>query len=210
MLSIIGLGALVGFLIALPTGPVGILCIRKTLIFGRRSGLVSVFGSVFADTFFSLVVIFSLTFILSFFTQYALLLQIAGGFLFLFIAWRAQKLVINEDAITIPSKTLLGDFIETFTLTFTNPTFIFSLSFIFSLFHIQNYAPTFTTKVIFLGGIALGALSWWIGFVFVADHIHRKRHAISLRVINKVSAYILGIVGVFFLVLAVIKIFHLF
>ena len=66
----------------------------------------------------SFIVVFSLTFILSFFVKYSLPLQIAGGILFLVIAWRAKNLVIDENAITIPSKTLFGDFIAFFSFLF--------------------------------------------------------------------------------------------
>lgn len=197
-------GLLIGFIIALPTGPVGLLCVRKTLIFGKKSGIFSVFGSVFADIFFSAAVVFGLTFILSFFEKYSLLLQIVGGILFMYIAWRAQKIIIDENAVTIKSKTFIGDFFEIFALTFTSPTFIFTLSFIFSIFHIGQIASHVADKLIFLVGITGGSLIWWLGFVFITDYISKKRK-VSLRVVNKISAYVMGIAGAFLFVLGAVR-----
>jgi threonine/homoserine/homoserine lactone efflux protein len=203
------IGALIGILIALPTGPVGLLCIQKTLVFGKRSGLLSVFGSLFADLFFSAVVVFSLTFIIRFFADFSTILQFAGGVLFLFIAWQAKRIVIvDTKAITIPTKTPMNDFLETFILTFTNPTFIFSLSFLFTLFQAINHTGTLNGKIIFLAGVACGSLLWWVTFIYLIDKIHRKKAGgIPLQKINNVSTVVFFIIGIFFIITAGIRLF---
>lgn len=59
-------GVLLGFLIAAPVGPIGILCIRRTLQFGRFSGLFSGFGAAVADSIYAGIAAFGLTFYFSF------------------------------------------------------------------------------------------------------------------------------------------------
>src|SRR3989338_3022328 len=200
------IGIIIGIIIALPTGPVALLCLRKTLLFGKKSGFLSVFGSLFADLFFSSVVVFSLTFIIRFFTDFSNILQLLGGILFLIIAWKAKKMVVDDSKVTLPLKTPVGDFMSTFTLTFTNPTFIFSLSFIFALLNVENYTSTINEKIVFLVGTVVGSFVWWVIFVYTADIIHRKKAGgISLHKINGISAVVFAIIGAFFIATSITR-----
>ena len=78
-------GTLVGFAIAIPVGPVGLVCIQRTISRNRKSGLVSGFGAAVADVLLASVGAFSITAIFSFITDHKSLLEVFGGFLLFFL-----------------------------------------------------------------------------------------------------------------------------
>lgn len=78
-------GIVLGFSIAAPVGPIGVLCIRKTLQFGRLSGLFSGLGAAFADTVYGIVTAFGLTFISSFLLAGQFWFQLIGGIFLIYL-----------------------------------------------------------------------------------------------------------------------------
>jgi len=77
-------GVLVGIVIAVPVGPVGVLCLRRTIFQGRLLGLLSGLGAATADLFFGVVAGFGLTVIQEWLLQYEDWLRLGGG---LFLLW---------------------------------------------------------------------------------------------------------------------------
>src|SRR3546814_1665776 len=122
------MGALAGFVIAAPVGPVGVLCIQRTLQEGRLSGLSSGLGAAFADAFYGCIAAFGLSLVSHWLESHELIFRLGGGLFLLFMASRMLRVALQPTPETIMPvlrhESLPGHFMSTFLLTATNPTTI--------------------------------------------------------------------------------------
>ena len=102
ILSVFFKSLIIGFSIAAPVGPIGILCIRRTLADGRRAGFISGLGAATADAFYGAIAAFGLTFISSFLINQSIWLRLAGGLFLIFLGIKTifAKAEIDEDPDT--------------------------------------------------------------------------------------------------------------
>jgi threonine/homoserine/homoserine lactone efflux protein len=114
-------GFILGFAIAAPVGPIGILCIRKTLQFGRTSGLFCGFGAAAADALYGSLAAFGLTFFSAPILAWSHWLKIFGSCLLLFLSYRSFRMKPQEPQDRLHKMSYLKDLIGTFFLTLTNP-----------------------------------------------------------------------------------------
>lgn len=153
-------GLILGFAIAVPVGPIGILCIRKTLQFGRWSGFFTGLGAAVADTVYGALAIFGLGLVTEFFTHFQHGLQLFGG---LFLAYLGIKIFRSSPSMQtqpVTHKTLAKDFLTTFVLTLTNPMTILSFVVIFAGFGISK--DNFSQGITFILGVFIGSTLWWL------------------------------------------------
>lgn len=106
-------GLLIGFIIAAPVGPVGILCLRRTFHYGRLSGLVSGLGAVTIDMIYATIAIFGLTFVADFVVFYGNSIHIFGVLLLAFIGWKIFFSQSHEKNIALDHRGLLHDYVST-------------------------------------------------------------------------------------------------
>ncbi|MHB8732261.1 MAG: LysE family translocator [bacterium] len=154
----------IGLSIAAPVGPIGVLCIRRTLVFGRRIGFVSGLGAATADAFYGAVAAFGLTVLFRFFVQNARPLHLIGGMLLLLIGLRTM--LARRDVAVSPdgparSGGLLPAYASTFFLTITNPMTIISFAAVFAVI-----APAggldYRSAAVTVVGVFLGSAAWWL------------------------------------------------
>ena len=103
-------GIIIGFSIAAPVGPIGVLCIRRTLSEGRTAGLASGMGAAAADTVYGIVAGFGLTFISNFMVDQQTWLRLGGG---IFLCYLGIKTLLSkpaDEAVSAKAKGLLGNF----------------------------------------------------------------------------------------------------
>lgn len=156
-------GAILGFSIAAPVGPIGILCIRKTLQFGRFSGFFSGLGAALADTLYGIIAAFGLTFVSDFLLTQQIWLRLLGGSFLFYLGIRtffAKSFDIGD--FRISHKTLLADLISTFFLTLSNPLTILSFVAVFASFSLINVDESYADAIWLIIGIFLGSSSWWL------------------------------------------------
>src|SRR3990167_616323 len=126
-------GLVIGFTIAASIGPIGILCIRRSLANGYLSGLSSGMGVATADGFYGAVAAFGLTFISSFLLKQQMWLQIIG---IIFLLYLGVKIFIDKpkdnNKEKIESKGLLNDYLSIFFLTIINPMTILLFTGVFA------------------------------------------------------------------------------
>ncbi len=195
-------GLILGFAIAAPVGPIGILCIRKTLQYGRLSGFFTGLGAAVADTIYGAIAIFGLTIISDFLISYQQLLQLIGG---IFLAYLAFKIFLSKPThiqSTVTHKTLLTDFFTTFLLTLTNPMTILSFVMIFAGFKI-----TYDDKdqaLIFILGVLIGSSCWWFLLSEGVSLIRKKISSTTIQWINRGAALLLFGFSLWFLISALI------
>jgi len=191
-------GILVGFSIAAPVGPIGILCIRRTFAKGRAYGFYSGLGAATADAIYGGIAAFGLTFISDFMISQKLRLSIAGGIFLCWLGIRAflSKPLQGETSIDVSSNGLLGAYLSTFALTLTNPLTIIAYVMIFAGLGLADAGKNYFSAVIMVLGVFTGSAIWWFflsaGISFFQIRLSPK----WLVLVNKLSGLILFLFGV--------------
>ena len=190
-------GILVGMIIAIPVGPVGVLCIRRTILHGRLAGFVSGTGAATADAMFGIIAGFGLTVVSDWMFDYQNWLRIAGAAFLLFIGISA----FFHDPLTGTQsqrdpETLVSDFASTFALTITNPITILAFLAIFAGIGFTGDQATLGAAAILVLGVWLGSLLWWAGLSAGAGVLRLSFRHNHLVWINRGSGGILVLSGV--------------
>lgn len=196
LLGLLLKGVLVGIVIAVPVGPVGVLCIRRTLLQGSLAGFVSGLGAATADATFGIIAGFGLTFIADLLLDYRGWLRLAGaGFLIVF-GVRALVFEPREAARSVPdAESLLADYASTFALTITNPITILVFLAIFAAIGFTGDRASFVGACVLVLGVWLGSLLWWAGLAGGANWLRRSFDRRHLVWINRGSGGILLLSG---------------
>ncbi|HXJ75106.1 MAG TPA: LysE family transporter [Candidatus Dormibacteraeota bacterium] len=189
-------GAVLGFSIAAPVGPIGILCIRRTLAHGRGIGFASGLGAASADAAYGAVAAYGLTFISSFLGRQEFWLGLVGG---IFLCWMGVRSFLAkpaEGAAPAGRAGWLAAYLSTLFLTLTNPATIFSFMALFAGFGLGKTRDYLGASAM-VAGVFLGSALWWLilsGGVGWA----RARFTVGwMRWVNRGSGILLLSFGVF-------------
>ena len=183
-------GLLIGFSIAAPVGPIGLLCIRRTLVEGKASGLISGLGAATADAIYGSIAGFGLTFISNMLIRQQGWLRLIGG---LFLCFLGLKIFFSRPArqeASLKGNGLLSSYASTFFLTLTNPMTILSFAGIFAGLGIGSTSGNYISAVILVLGVFLGSALWWLILSSVVGMISKKVEPLKLRLVNRVSGMI--------------------
>jgi len=188
-------GVIIGFTIAAPVGPIGVLCIRRTLADGRLPGFVSGLGAATADAGYGAVAAFGLTLITDFLMEGASWLRLIGGAFLLFLGIRTFFARPAERAAPARNGGLVGAYASTLFLTLTNPTTILSFAAIFVGLGVGSTNDALSAMLLVLG-VFLGSALWWFVLSGTAGLFRAKLSAGGLRWVNRVSGTIIAAFGV--------------
>jgi threonine/homoserine/homoserine lactone efflux protein len=190
-------GLLIGFSIAAPVGPIGVLCIRRTLTEGRLTGLLSGLGAATADACYGCIAGFGLTVISSLLIRQQFWLSLIGG---LFLCYLGGKTFLAKPAETTgePASTSFVDaYASTLFLTLTNPATILSFVAIFAGLGLANTSNDYSAAIIMVLGVFLGSALWWLLLSGGVSLLRGKFTPDRLRWINKISGMIIAGFGLF-------------
>ena len=190
-------GLLVGIVIALPAGPVGLLCVRRTIFHGRLAGFVSGLGAACADAVFGVIAAFGLTFIADVLLDYQNWLRLGGAIFLLYVgfsAWTADPL--KGARRQRDPEGLIADYISAFALTITNPITILAFLAIFAGIGFAGSEATLAGAALLVLGVWLGSLLWWAGLATGAGMLRLSIERKHLVWINHGSGGILVLCGV--------------
>ncbi len=189
-------GLIIGFSIAAPVGPIGILCIKRTLTAGRLSGLVTGMGAASADALYGCIAAFGLTFVSNFLIHQLYWMRLFGG---VFLCYLGIKTFLSQ-----PSKStaqadpisLLNAYSSTFFLTLTNPITILSFAAIFAGLGLAKFESSYSSAASTVIGVFLGSSCWWV-LLSTAIHLIRARfRPAGLYWVNRISGLIIFGFGV--------------
>jgi threonine/homoserine/homoserine lactone efflux protein len=177
-------GVWLGFCIAAPVGPIGLLVLKQSLERGRWAGLASGLGAALADLIYGLLAVAGIRLAV----QYARLSAIVGGAFLLYLAWRSWGKTTATDVAMPKGQSLFGSTATTFALTLSNPMTI--LSFAALVASTGAEAPTY-----FVLGIFSGSMLWWAMLSTSAGWLGAR---IDIRgaVLNRLAAVTLALFGV--------------
>jgi len=193
-------GLLVGVVIAVPVGPVGILCIRRTILDGRLAGLFSGLGAASADSVFGIIAGFGLTVVSDWLFDYQDFLRIGAAAFLLYVGIHSlmSDPVARRRSDADPEG-LFGDFASTFVLTITNPVTILSFLAIFGAIGFTGEEATLLHAAVLVAGVWCGSFLWWIGLIAATGLLRMTFQRQHLVWINRGSGGILVFAGVMLL-----------
>lgn len=190
-------GFIIGFSIAAPVGPIGVLTIKRTLTEGRISGFVTGMGAAFADTAYGAVAGFGLIAISSFLISQEFAIKLIGG---LFLFYLGVKSFLSKPATkeaTVASKGLLNNFISTFFLTLTNPSTILSFIAIFAGLGLASTTADYFSSMAIVFGVFMGSALWWYILSSIVSFFRHKITSERLVWVNRLSGLVLGSFGLY-------------
>ena len=212
ILDFIFKGSLIGIIASAPMGPVGILCIQRTLNKGRWYGFITGIGAAVSDTLYALVVALGMGFIVSFLKNptYQLVLQISGSvILLLFGIYCFKSNPMKKMHQSGKTKgTIFQNGLTAFLVTFSNPLIIFLFMATFAQFAFIQPHRMFETILGFTC-IPIGALLWWYGLTWLVDKIRGKFDVNGILIINKVIGAIVIIFSIIILLGTIFNLYHL-
>ena len=190
-------GIIIGLLVSIPLGPVGVLCIQRTLNKGRMAGLVSGLGAAAADTIFAIIAGFGLTIIINFIEEKHVYFQIIGGLFVLYIGLRIfYTNPVKQLKLQRLKKTQLSqDFMSVFLLTLSNPMAVFLFMAIMASIKVANNNLSIVEIALLTGGIASGAVFWWFLLSSVANRFRSRIRLRSIWWLNKITGSVIFIFG---------------
>ena len=189
-----------GFAIAAPVGPIGVLCIRRTLAHGRLAGLISGLGAASADAVYGAVAGFGLTFVSQFLVTQQFWLGLVGGLFLLYLAMRIWLEKPAESAPRPSSTGFAGAYASTFLLTLTNPLTILSFAAIFAGLGLAQSGGDYGSAASLVIGVFLGSAGWWLLLSGGVSLVRDKLHQGWLTWINRLSSIIIALFGLIALV----------
>jgi threonine/homoserine/homoserine lactone efflux protein len=186
-------GLVIGFSIAAPVGPIGLLTIQRTLERGTLAGLVTGLGAAAADTVYGAIAGFGLAAISQLLAAWDRGIRLVGGALMLWLAWSiARQKLADQAATTREGGGLLGAFASTFLLTLANPATILSFLGIFAGLGVGAGGDDTTTALALVLGVFLGSAAWWLILAGGVGAVRRQIGHGARRAINLASAAILA------------------
>lgn len=195
-------GIIVGLMIAMPVGPVNILCIHRTIEGGWKSGVISGLGAAAADMFYGAVAGFSITLVVQFLVREQFWIRFFGGILLVIVGiWYFFKRPESLDAQTQDRASAYSDLRLTFLLTLTNPTTVLSFLAILAALGIGHQRQWWLT-VFLVGGIFCGSMLWWIVLGSIVNLFRDRFNDRSLRLMNRFAGLLIVGFGIAAVVLS--------
>jgi threonine/homoserine/homoserine lactone efflux protein len=194
---LLGKGLLVGLLASMPLGPIGILCVQRTLSKGRLSGFVSGMGAATSDTIFAIIAGLGLSFVINFLESKQFFFKIIGGGLIIFLGckiffthpvheMRKQRAKKNK---------LIEDYLSVFLLTITNPMYILIFVAMFAGFDLVNDKTNFWNVFVAFSAVFVGASFWWFTLTTIVSRFRNSFRLKRLWWINKITGALIVICG---------------
>jgi threonine/homoserine/homoserine lactone efflux protein len=184
-------GLLIGFSLAAPVGPIGLLCIQRTIAYGRKSGLVTGLGAATADGLYGAVAAFGLTTISSFLVGQQFWFRLVGGMFLLYLGTKAFLSRPAEKAATSSHESLFLDYGSTVILTVTNPMTILSFAAVFAGLGLASSSGGHASAALMIAGVVLGSTLWWFVLSAGVSLFQAKFSSDSLKFLNRISGAIL-------------------
>jgi threonine/homoserine/homoserine lactone efflux protein len=196
--SLFGTGIIIGFAIAAPVGPVGVLCAQRTITRGPVAGLVSGLGAAIADSIFGMIAAFGLSIVAEWIFEHQIWVRLVGGIFLLVLGIRIlRKRPPHATASAPGNDDAVKNFVSTFVLTITNPITILSLAGIFAAFGVVERITTLAQGWILVAGVLVGSSLWWLLIALVAGLFRRWISHEGMRYVSMTSAGIMLAFGIY-------------
>jgi len=189
-------GVVLGFSIAAPVGPIGVLCIRRTLAQGRLAGLLSGLGAATADALYGAVAAFGLTLVTQLLVGQQNWIRLTGGLFLCYLGVKTFFARPAEQAAPAQSASLVGAYASTLALTLSNPMTILSFSAMFAGIGL-GVGGGEGAAALLVAGVFAGSAAWWLMLSAGVGLLRARIGADTLRWVNRTSGAIVFAFGAF-------------
>ena len=186
-------GLVAGFIIAAPVGPVNVLCIRRTIEKGWKSGLVSGVGAALADTLYGAVAGFSISLVIQFLLREEFWIRLIGGILLMAIGviyYLRKPGSLKGDS----DDSAHSELISALLLTLTNPTTVLSFLAVLATLGLGEHRPIWQTSFL-VGGIFVGSMTWWVILAGSVNLLRDKFSDHAMLWMNRIGGIAIALFG---------------
>ncbi|MCD8261283.1 MAG: LysE family transporter [Bacteroides sp.] len=206
ILDLLVKGMIVGVIVSAPLGPVGVLCIQRTLNKGRWYGFVTGLGASVSDILYALLTGYGMSFIFDFLDANLHYLQLIGSVVLLaFGYYTFRSNPVNALRPTSNKNgTYFHNFVTAFFVTISNPLIIFLFLGLYARFAFVLPGLPWGEQLLGYIAIVIGALTWWFGITYFVNKVKNRFNLRGIWMINRVIGAIVmiaSIAGFFFTLL---------
>ncbi len=196
LIYIIVFGLLVGLATSVPVGAMSLYCMKNTMNHSAKLGIISGMGASIGDMFYSVVAVFSLTWIQGLLTAYRAPIRIVGGCFIIALGVKIFRSLPVPSAEVEDTDSYLRSAIYGFLMTITNPMTFIAFTFIFTTFGLSSHITNELSPYLLVASIYLGSVLWWATLAFTIKFVKHRISKEFLVHINKGSACLLFVLGV--------------
>ena len=202
ILDILVKGFVIGIVVSAPLGPVGVLCIQRTLNKGRWYGFVTGLGASLSDIAYALLTGYGMSFVFDYINKNIFYLQLLGSIMLLaFGIYTVRSYPVQSIRPVSANKgSYFHNFITAFAVTLSNPLIIFLFIGLFARFAFVQPGVLVFEEITGYLAIALGALAWWFGITFFVNKVRTRFNLRGIWILNRVIGSIVMAVSVFGLI----------
>jgi threonine/homoserine/homoserine lactone efflux protein len=193
MFDFIWKGIIIGICISAPMGPIGVLCIQRTLNRGKYYGIATGLGATASDLLYAVATGYGMSFVVDFLQLHQFLFQIIGSVLvFAFGLYLSRSNPVRQLSKTTETKeSYMQDFATSFVLTVSNPLIIVLLMALYARFNFITSDTRFVQSVVGFICILVGACGWWFFLTSIVNVFRNKFNVRGLRLVNVITGCIL-------------------
>ena len=193
-------GIILGFSIAAPVGPIGVLCIRRTLANGMIIGFISGLGAATADAIYGSIATLGISVVSTFLLDHQFYLRLIGGMFLLYLGYTTYKSIPAEVAANASGEGIAGAYASTLFLTISNPMTIMSFAAVFAGVGGGITDDSYMSSFFLVIGVFIGSIFWWLLLSGIVNVLHHRFDQKHLKWINQLSGLIIAGFGVFSLI----------
>lgn len=180
-------GLIIGLTVAAPVGPIGMLVIRRTLVYGRMLGLLTGLGTAVADALYGCVGAFGLTFVSGLLLGHALWTKLLGGLFLCYLGIGTFCSNPGEDRGSVSHARHAAAFLSTLLLTLANPITILSFMAMFASLGLGTGGRGYGEATTVVAGVFLGSALWWVILSGGVSLVKQRLKPGAMRWINRIS-----------------------
>lgn len=204
-LDLIIKGLLIGVVASAPMGPVGVLCIQRTLNKGRWYGFVTGLGAALSDICYALITGYGMSFMDELILKHQMFLQVVGSIMLLaFGIYTFRSNPVKSLRPTSNNRgSLLHNFVTAFFVTLSNPLIIFLFIGLFARFSFVMPGSPLGFQLVGYLAIILGALIWWFSITYFVNKVRTRFNVRGIWILNRIIGVVVVIASVVGIVLAI-------
>ncbi len=189
-------GFILGLIICVPIGPVGLLCLRRTLTHGKSEGVASYLGAASVDGLYCSIAGFGVTAVSTFVVTEELWLRLAAGLVLIGVGIGIYVSAVQERDSPPTAEGPVRSYVSTFLLTLTNPVPILVFAAVFAALGVGGWKGEYASTAMLVLGVFSGSAVWGpvlvTGLTLFQPHLDGHR----VRVLNKLSGAVMAAFGV--------------
>lgn len=205
ILDLLVKGFIVGVVVSAPLGPVGVLCIQRTLNKGRWFGFVTGLGAAMSDIGYALITGYGMSFMDEIIVKHQMVLQLAGSIMLLcFGVYTFRSNPVKSLRPTSSNRgSLLHNFLTAFFVTLSNPLIIFLFIGLFARFSFVLPGSLIGFQLVGYLAIVLGAVTWWLSITYFVNKVRTRFNVRGIWILNRIIGVVVMIASVIGIILAI-------